>query len=104
MSQLLHQVLYTKVNVGECRVYIQGYIGECKYPTSCITIMHYDYYLWHSSYGISVVTMVMKVLHNTCNTRICGLPDMNALIHLDSALGIPIRQIPHVHVKAITCS
>ena len=34
------------------------------------------------SYGIqstSVVTMAMKVLHNTCNMHIHDLPDMNGL-------------------------
>ena len=39
-----------------------------------------------------VVTMVMKVLHNTCNMCTCNLPVMNALIPWTS--GVHIRQIP----------
>ena len=34
----------------------------------------------------SVVTMVVKVLHNTCNVCICELPDMNALVPLASGI------------------
>ena len=37
-----------------------------------------------------VVTMEMKVFHNTCNMCIHDLPDMNALIPW--ALGMHIRQ------------
>ena len=40
-----------------------------------------------------VVTMEMKVLHNTCNMYIHDLPDINALI--PQALGIRIRHTPH---------
>ena len=44
-----------------------------------------------------VVTMAMKVLHNTCNMCICDFPDMNVLIPRacgPQALAIHIRQIP----------
>ena len=52
-----------------------------------------------------VVTMTMKVLHNTCNMYIRDLSDMNAFIlHTCSsqASGMHIRLIPHVHVTTIT--
>ena len=52
----------------------------------------------------SVVTMAMKVLHNTCNMCTCDLPDMNALISWACspwALNIHIRQIPHAYVTTI---
>ena len=54
---------------------------------------------------IDVVTMAMKVLHNTCNMCIFDLPDMKALIsqaYSPWALGIHNRQIPNAHVKTIT--
>ena len=41
-----------------------------------------------------VVTMVKKVLHNTCDMYICDLPDANAFI---SGIAIHIKQIPHAH-------
>ena len=46
-----------------------------------------------------VVTMAMKVLHNTCNMCIPDLPDMEAIC---MALGIHIRQFLHAHVTTIT--
>ena len=49
-----------------------------------------------------VVTIAVKVLHNTCNMFIHDLPDMIALI--PRASGIHIRQIPHAHVTTITCT
>ena len=54
---------------------------------------------------IGVVTIAMKMLHNTCNMCILHLPDMNALIPQTWgpwALGIPIRQISCAHVTTIT--
>ena len=47
-----------------------------------------------------IVTMAIKVLHNTCNMCIRDLPDMYPLI--PQASGIHIRQIPHV--PTITCN
>ena len=52
-----------------------------------------------------VLTMAMKLLHNTCNMYIRDLPKMNTLIPRalgPRSLGIHIRQIPHVHVTTIS--
>ena len=88
----VYQVLYTKCflnTVGECKYLTLG-IAICTYnPQTSVTI----------TCGIQltgIVTMVMKVLHSTCNMCICDLPHMNELVPL--ALGIHIRQIPHAHV------
>ena len=45
-----------------------------------------------------VVTMAMKLLHNTCNMCIRDLPDMSALIRQASSIHIHIRQIPRGYV------
>ena len=44
-----------------------------------------------------VVTMVMEVLHNSCNMCTCDLPD-NVVI----ALGMNVRQIAHAHLTTIS--
>ena len=52
----------------------------------------------------SVVTMAMKVLHDTCNMCICDLPNMNVLIPWacgPQASSIHIRKIPDTHVTTI---
>ena len=49
-----------------------------------------------------VFTIVMKVLHNNFNMRICDLPDVNFLACSPWALSIHIRQITHAHVTTIT--
>ena len=45
------------------------------------------------------------VLHNSCNTDPCDLPDMYALTLRPAAAGscIHIRQITRAHVTTITC-
>ena len=61
-----------------------------------------------------IVTMAMKVLHNTCNMCTLDLPDMNALIPWSYISGkslmlklqprdqsIRIRQITNAYVKII---
>ena len=54
-----------------------------------------------------VVTMAMKVLHNTCKMCIRDLPVMNALIPQACdpwASRIHIKEIPHAHVITIACN
>ena len=49
---------------------------------------------------IGIVTMAMKVLHNSCNKYSCDFPDMYALSA--QSLGIPIKQVRHFCVTTIT--
>ena len=100
MSQLLHQVLYTR-----CYLNI---VGECKcstpWPYFALAICTYnptnkcDNCLWHSTYWCCYYGN--KVLHNACN--IC-IYDMNVLIpwaYSPRALGIQYQAntstyVPH---------
>ena len=56
-----------------------------------------------------VVTMAMKVLHNSCNMYICDMPDMNALIPWAVALGYTYQANPpcpcyNHYIRPITVS
>ena len=75
-------------------------LAICTYnPTNSVTITC-------SIQPTGVVTMAIKVLHNTCNMCIRDLPDINALIPWacgpQPVSGIHMRQIPHTHVATMT--
>ena len=50
--------------------------------------------------------MAMNVLHNTCNTCICDLPDMYAFSPQTAILEPrhTYQANPHAHVRTITCA
>ena len=61
----------------------------------------YIYIYIHMYVYNHTLPLIMKVLHNSCNTVTCGLPDMSTLSPQSS--GVHIRQTTCACVTTIKC-